>query len=314
LPQLSFALRALITKGLGVFWILDGLLQLQPAMFGPAIITDVFAPNLDGQPAFIQAVIHGGLQLFQSNIVIANVLATVIQLAIGVLLLFPATGKAARTGLWLSIAWGLIVWIFGEGIGNLLTGSASFYTGAPGAVLIYVLAAALLLLPNMPADRLPRAAGLLLLFGAALQSQPVFWTPDGISSLFSGASSDSLSQIRVPATVLSALLASSPLVTNTLLMLLFAVPGIILLWRPSPPLAGITVLLLALIWLFPQDAGGFSTLPTGTTTDPNAAPVVALLLVPALLQHKAVSRWPFIVVKRHSPCASRRSHRQLVSA
>ena len=44
-----------------------------------------------------------------------------------------------------SIAWALAVWWLGEGLGGVLTGAASPVTGAPGAALLYALAAVLLL-------------------------------------------------------------------------------------------------------------------------------------------------------------------------
>ncbi|MFF2809551.1 hypothetical protein ACFVT2_20675 [Streptomyces sp. NPDC058000] len=43
-----------------------------------------------------------------------------------------------------SIAWSLGVWWFGEGVGGVLTGTASPVSGAPGAVILYALLAVLL--------------------------------------------------------------------------------------------------------------------------------------------------------------------------
>ena len=37
----------------------------------------------------------------------------------------------------MSFAWALGVWFFGEGLGMVLTGTASALTGAPGSVLLY---------------------------------------------------------------------------------------------------------------------------------------------------------------------------------
>lgn len=38
---------------LGVIWLTDGALQLQPFMFGSSFVTQIIAPNAVGQPAFV---------------------------------------------------------------------------------------------------------------------------------------------------------------------------------------------------------------------------------------------------------------------
>jgi hypothetical protein len=54
-----------------------------------------------------------------------------------------------------SIVWALGVWWFGEGLGGVLTGTASPLSGAPGPVILYALLAVLL----WPRDRGGTAAG-----------------------------------------------------------------------------------------------------------------------------------------------------------
>jgi hypothetical protein len=46
-----------------------------------------------------------------------------------------------RTTIALSIVWSLIVWVFGEGLGQLFTGHSLLLSGAPGAVILYALVA-----------------------------------------------------------------------------------------------------------------------------------------------------------------------------
>jgi cytochrome oxidase Cu insertion factor (SCO1/SenC/PrrC family) len=60
-----------------------------------------------------------------------------------------------------SMAWGLTVWVFGESFGGIFAPGLSWLTGAPGAVLIYVVAGALIALPD-GAWRSPRLGRLLL--------------------------------------------------------------------------------------------------------------------------------------------------------
>jgi hypothetical protein len=61
-----------------------------------------------------------------------------IQLALGAGILYART---ARRALAVSVAWALMVWYLGEGLGGLLGGSSSLLTGAPGAALLYAVLA-----------------------------------------------------------------------------------------------------------------------------------------------------------------------------
>jgi hypothetical protein len=68
------------------------------------------------------------------HIAVWNTFFALVQVAIGAGLLFRRT---VRTSLVISFFWVLGVWFFGEGLGLILSGSASALTGAPGSVLIY---------------------------------------------------------------------------------------------------------------------------------------------------------------------------------
>ena len=68
------------------------------------------------------------------DIAVWNTFFALIQLFIGVGLLFRRT---VRPALAVSFAWVLGVWVIGEGLGMLLTGTATALTGAPGSVLLY---------------------------------------------------------------------------------------------------------------------------------------------------------------------------------
>ena len=104
---------------LGVLWIIDGVLQLQPASFTAMFADDVLAPNLQGQPAVITPIINFGVQFFSTNPFVVNLAAAVIQLFIGFVLVLPFKRPLKVFALYLSIAWALIVWVFGEGLGNI---------------------------------------------------------------------------------------------------------------------------------------------------------------------------------------------------
>ena len=272
---------------LGVLWIVDGVLQLQPASFTATFADDILAPNLLGQPAAITSIINFGVQFFNMNPFVANLAAAVLQLFIGFALVLPFKRTLKVFALYLSIAWALIVWVFGEGLGNIFTGNASFYTGAPGSVLLYLILTVFLLYPKkFTAKRLPIVAGAVFLFGALLQLLPTFWSASGVESVFSLAASDSIEAIAGPAGMISNLASEAPVIGNAVLVLLLVVFGGLSLFRPSRIVAVSVGVFLILIWWFGQDFGGILTYPASTATDPNSAIVLIPFLIPLLMRPK----------------------------
>lgn len=282
-------LQRILTLCLGGLWLLDGILQLQPAMFTGAFINTVLAPNLQSQPSVIAAIVAFGVQVFSGNIFLSNLLSAAIQLLIGALLLLPLGNRTKRFALWLSIPWALIVWIFGEGFGILLTGNATFYTGAPGAVILYLILALFLLYPQkLPAKKLPMIAGIIFLLGAALNCVPMFWQPTMLSMMASApAVSGWLSTFGSTGTLFGNLLA-----IDTLLCL-----GIFLLLIPNRSVAWATIAFLIVVWWIGQNFGGLLTFPGGTATDPNAAPLLILFLIPIFFTEPRAAPMPGVVSK-----------------
>src|ERR1700674_1979847 len=130
--------RKTLQRILGVLWLIDGLLQLQPLMFTGNMINSIMKPMLQGQPGIIEPslqfiVTQTTLHLTAVNIVIAIVQ---ILLGLGFLLL---SDRWIKEVVIVSIFWAFIVWYGGEGMSMLLTGQASVLTGAPRAVLLYSL-------------------------------------------------------------------------------------------------------------------------------------------------------------------------------
>ncbi len=180
---------------LGVLWLIDGLLQLQPQMFTSTFISSVMAPIATGQPGIIGTNLRWVVGLASSNLVLLNLFIAAVQVTLGVLLI---SGRWWRQALIVSIAWALGVWYAGEGMNGLLTGQASVLTGAPGAVLFYALLA-LALLPGSQLNplkggqaflsrlELRKVLGGFWLFGAALQLQPTWWAGQQVSQTIGGA-------------------------------------------------------------------------------------------------------------------------------
>jgi hypothetical protein len=138
-----------IQIGLGVTWLVDGLLQLQPKMFGTAFANGVILPSAQGQPAFLSSVITHTAHLMSRQPVLTDLVFAGIQLVIGAGLLIRQTVKPALV---LSFVWALGVWSLGEGFGGLFNGTAMPLTGAPGAAVLY-LAVGLLVWPtHQPRD------------------------------------------------------------------------------------------------------------------------------------------------------------------
>jgi hypothetical protein len=123
-----------IQIGLGALWLLDGLLQLQPRMFGPDFANQVILPSAQGQPGLVSSVITHTAHLIALQPAATNAVFAGMQILIGVGLLIRQT---VRPALALSFAWALGVWALGEGFGMLFTGMASPLTGAPGGALLY---------------------------------------------------------------------------------------------------------------------------------------------------------------------------------
>ncbi len=119
---------------LGLFWLLDAGLQFQPFMFGKGFATIYLLNNAQGQPAVISWIITNVGHFVEPHVAVWNTFFALIQVAIGGGLLFRRT---VRPALVVSFFWAFGVWFFGEGLGLLLSGSASALTGAPGSVLIY---------------------------------------------------------------------------------------------------------------------------------------------------------------------------------
>ena len=133
---------------LGLLWLLDAALQFQPFMFGQGFV-GLLQANASGQPFVVGDLITHLANFVSPDIAVWNVFFALIQVAIGLGLLFRRT---VRPALALSFVWVAGVWFFGEGMGMLLTGTASALTGAPGSVLIY----GLLGLMAWPRSRSPR--------------------------------------------------------------------------------------------------------------------------------------------------------------
>jgi hypothetical protein len=160
-----------LATALGVIWVSDGLLQLQPSQFSSGFAVGI-EMNAMAQPGAIARLELGFGRLVTSAITPWTVLIAVTQLTLGAGILARRTRSLALVA---SIPWALAIWVLGEGFGGIATGFAMMPTGAPGAAFIYAILAALLVLDQRSCDgahskrRLRWAWSALWLLAAALQ-------------------------------------------------------------------------------------------------------------------------------------------------
>lgn len=273
--------RRQVQVALGLLWLLDGALQLQPFMFGHGFARDVIAPAGDGQPLFVSSAVHWAADLIAGQPVAWDLAFAVVQLLICAGLLVPRT---VRPALLASLAWSGGVWFFGEGLGGLASGHADLLTGAPGAVLLYGVLAVAVWPPApraadeaaRPARWLPWAWAVLWTGGAVLQLLPgqnrigdvtgtIRGNADGAPSWLAGLDHSTATALAGPGA--SALIAL--VVVQAAIGLAAIPPGIP---RRAAGVAGIVVSVL--FWVYGQSLG---ELWTGQATDPNTAPLVVLL-------------------------------------
>ena len=136
-PRRSFSLvrtQRTLQIILGLFWLLDAGLQFQPYMFGSGFTTTYLLNNAQNQPDVIRWIITNVGNFVGPHVAVWNTFFALIQVAIGVGLLFQAHRPPGSA---VSFFWAFGVWFFGEGLGLIFTGSASALTGAPGSVFMY---------------------------------------------------------------------------------------------------------------------------------------------------------------------------------
>jgi len=265
---------------LGLLWLLDGLLQFQPAMLTPKFAVEVIAPAGAGQPGFVAGPVGEVVRIILDQPVITDVAFGLIQLALGAGILYART---ARRTLAASVIWALLVWYLGEGLGGLFGGSSSLLTGAPGAAALY----AVLAVAASPrrdgaaaAEGLPRwtavAWAAVWLGGAVLQLLPGRDTNASIGMSLAMNASGAPSWLAPIDAHLAALVPASGVSIVVDLVVLQAFAGIGALRGPRVRLAAVIVgcALAQAYWVAGQ---GMGQPWSGLATDPGTAPLLVLL-------------------------------------
>ncbi|WP_143232680.1 hypothetical protein [Alicyclobacillus vulcanalis] len=289
--------RTLAVWSLGSLWIVDGLLQAQPAL-GTQFFTSVIQPVMAGQPKWVNDAFLSVTQLvFTSRPLWFDSLTVWIQILLGVGILAGPRRFIGRLTLRLSIVWSFVVWAFGEGFGQVLSGG-SWLMGSPGSVLVYA-ALAFILLAKGETWRQGRVKHRMQWwmagwFGASalLQALPSagYWSAHALSQM-----EMSMAQIPQPHAMAAPLYAFAHALShggpwwNALFV---AIPlALALGWFIAPESRTIQVatsVVLLAVWWLGQDFGVIG----GTGTDPNTAlPLFLMTLVHHLLPRDGSSPW-----------------------
>ena len=176
------AWRQLLRVGFGLLWVFDGILQAQPKM-AIGLPSQVIQPTAASSPHWVQHVVNWAGTSWSYHPMQAGAAAVWIQVGIGIWLLAAVRGGWSRLAGLASVGWGLVVWVFGESFGGIFAPGLTWLFGAPGAVLVYAVAGALIALPERTwrSPLLGRAVlagtGLFLVGMAVLQAWPGrgFW-------------------------------------------------------------------------------------------------------------------------------------------
>lgn len=273
---------------LGLLWLLDGALQLQPFMFGPDFASQGLAAAANGQPGWVAGGVHWAASLVGGAPAVWDALFAAIQLAIGVGLLYRPLVRIALAG---SIGWALFVWYFGEGLGGIASGHASLLTGAPGAVLLYALLAAIAWPPRAeeggwlrhdssgpPASWTPVAWAVVWVGGAVLQALPGQNTTSDLAGLLTG--NMPMWQMGLNDSIAQHVQTFGSEDNWLLLAVLVAIGLLGLGGRRQRMVAGWAGAVVATVfWVIGE---GFGDLFSGQATDPNSGPLLIVLALALL--------------------------------
>jgi hypothetical protein len=268
---------------LGVIWLVDAALQLQPFMFTADFARQVLAPAGQDQPDWVAAPVSFFAHVIAEHPAPLNIGFFLVQFALGIGFLFPRLVRPAVVG---SLAWSAVLWWFSEGLGGLASGRASLVTGAPGAVLLY----AVLALAAWPATDhrhpsdpgqapvavwFPAAWAILWIGGAVLQLLP---DQRGTAALRDQIGSTDgvpgwLARLHHLAAAALSHGGSAPFIALVAVMALVGFAGLAgRPWRTAAAVAG--VVLATAFWVLGQNIGG---LYSGQATDPNNGPLIVVM-------------------------------------
>ncbi|MFZ0664962.1 MAG: hypothetical protein WAM97_04350 [Acidimicrobiales bacterium] len=292
MAETDSGLRRSLQLALAGVWLLDAILQFQPVFFTKAFANGMLRPTADGNPSPVSHSINWASTIIANHSVSTNSAFALIQLAIALGIACRATVKPALA---LSVAWSLVVWWFGEGLGGILHGGASALAGGPGAVLLYGVLA-VLLWPTASESK----AGSFVAAGrigdvAARAVWAVVWcalaifslvgsnrSPDGASDLIRSTTGGEPGWLVSMDGHIANLLSGAGLTVAIVLALVLLTIALrsVAVGGSARIFVVAAVVVSIVIWVFFEGFGGI--LGSGST-DPNSGPLLIIL---------ALSYWP----------------------
>jgi hypothetical protein len=289
----------MVQSVLGLIWLLDGALQFQSFMYGKGFIA-MLTGMTSGQPGWVASSVTWGAHTLHSDQVLWNTLFALVQVAIGLGLLYRPTVKPALV---LSFFWAFVVWWFGEAFGMLFMTMASPLTGAPGAVILYAVIGAIVW-PNGRPGGLLGIRGARIAWGGLWVLMAWLWleAPSSSANAISNAISAAPSGMSWLSTVQQWAVDGSKgngLVIAIILALISIAIGlaVALDWHPKEFLVAAIVLNLV-YWVVGQGFGGIFQ---GGATDPNAG--LLFVLFACAMYSLAPSERPATESAREGPPA-----------
>ena len=309
-------LRRKLQLALAGIWLVDAMLQFQPVMFGHGF-GRMLAASAAGNPAIVARPVSWSAAFIDHHVAVLNAIFAAIQVLLGLGIAWRPTRRLALAA---SVAWALAVWWLGEGLGGLLSGTASPVNGAPGAVLLYALLAVLLWPAGRdpagrdpagrdpagrdPADhdgtgrdsaapfpaaralghRAAQACWLVLWLGlAGLALLPATRGPRAFGDMIAATVPGEPAWLAWIDTHAASAVTRHGLLASVLLAAILAVVALTPCLRPARPAARAAVILALVVAAGLWLAQGLGGLFTGAATDPGTAPLLALL---------ALAFWP----------------------
>jgi cytochrome oxidase Cu insertion factor (SCO1/SenC/PrrC family) len=290
------AWRLVLRISFGLLWLFDGILQAQPKM-AVGLPSQVIQPAASSSPGWVQDVVNWAGTTWSFHPMQAGAAAVWIQAGIGLWLLAAPRGILSRLAGIVSVAWGLVVWVFGEAFGGIFAPGLTWLFGAPGAVLLYCVAGALIALPER-AWHSPRTGrwmlaglGTFLLGMAVLQAWPGrgFWqgTLAGQPGTLAGMTADMAGTpqphlLTAWITAFTTFDHGHGFAVNLVAIVALAVCGAAFLTgspRLVRPALVVFIVICAADWVLIEDVGFFG----GVGTDPNSMIPFGLLAVAGYL-------------------------------
>jgi cytochrome oxidase Cu insertion factor (SCO1/SenC/PrrC family) len=311
--------RRFLRIAFGLLWIFDAILQAQPRMAG-GLPSQVIAPVAAASPGWVQAVVGFGGSIWSYHPVQAAAAAVWIQAGIGIWLLAARTGLPSRLAGLAGAGWGLIVWVFGESFGGIFAPGPSWLSGAPGAVLLYVVAGVLIALPSRVwagprlGRRLLAGIGVCWIAMAVVQALPGngFWQGGDSGGLAAMVSSMAeIPQPHVQSAMVSAFASfagAHTVAVNLFVVVVLGALGVaFIVGRPKllRVAAPVATVFCAAVWVLVQDLG----FPGGLGTDPNSMVPWTLLVWSGFI---AVTEHATEPATEQQPTATAASPRSLI--